>query len=58
MGLDHTRLTYVHQGLEQRLTGIRGESIREELSLSAGAGRLALDGMVLDAGMLLHRLTL
>jgi len=22
MGLDHTRLTYVHQGLNQRLTGV------------------------------------
>ena len=28
MGLDHTKLTYFYQGLEQRLTGVRGQLIR------------------------------
>src|SRR4051794_5435030 len=32
MGLDHERLTYLHQGLEQRLTGVRGKVIREVLA--------------------------
>jgi hypothetical protein len=27
MGLDHTKLTYFHQGLNQRITGVRGEVI-------------------------------
>ena len=31
MGLDHKRLTYLHQGLDQRLTGVRGEIIRQAL---------------------------
>lgn len=29
MGLDHTRLTYFYQGLNQRLTGVRGNVIDE-----------------------------
>ena len=32
MGLDHTRLTYFYQGLDQRLTGVRGEVIRKALA--------------------------
>ena len=32
MGLDHTRLTYLYQGLEQRLTGVRGEVIKQALA--------------------------
>lgn len=32
MGLDHTRLTYLYQGLEQRLTGVRGEVIERVLA--------------------------
>ncbi len=32
MGLDHTRLTYFYQGLDQRLTGVRGEVIRQALA--------------------------
>jgi len=32
MGLDHTKLTYLHQGLEQRLTGVRGNVIAKALS--------------------------
>jgi hypothetical protein len=32
MGLDHTRLTYFYQGLDQRLTGVRGEVIRPVLA--------------------------
>jgi hypothetical protein len=31
MGLDHERLTYFYQGLEQRITGVRGEVIRNAL---------------------------
>jgi hypothetical protein len=31
MGLDHTKLTYFHQGLDQRLTGVRGNVIRKAL---------------------------
>lgn len=27
IGLDHTKLTYFHQGLDQRLTGVRGQVI-------------------------------
>ena len=27
MGMDHEKLTYFHQGLKQRLTGVRGEVI-------------------------------
>jgi hypothetical protein len=32
MGLDHEKLTYFYQGLEQRLTGVRGEVIRKVLA--------------------------
>ena len=32
LGLDHTRLTYFYQGLDQRLTGVRGEVIRRALA--------------------------
>jgi len=32
MGLDHTRLTYFYQGLDQRLTGVRGEVIQSVLA--------------------------
>ncbi len=32
MGLDHTKLTYFYQGLDQRLTGVRGEVIRKALA--------------------------
>jgi hypothetical protein len=32
MGLDHTKLTYFYQGLDQRLTGVRGEIIRKALA--------------------------
>jgi hypothetical protein len=32
LGLDHTRLTYFYQGLNQRLTGVRGEVVRKVLS--------------------------
>ena len=32
MGLDHTRLTYFHQGLDQRLTGVRGVVVKAALS--------------------------
>ena len=32
MGLDHKRLTYLYQGLDQRLTGVRGEVIRQALA--------------------------
>ena len=32
MGLDHTRLTYFHQGLNQRLTGVRGNVVKKALS--------------------------
>jgi hypothetical protein len=31
MGLDHTRLTYFYQGLNQRLTGVRGSVVRKVL---------------------------
>ena len=31
MGLDHEKLTYFHAGLDQRLTGVRGEVIHEAL---------------------------
>ena len=30
--LDHTKLTYFYQGLDQRLTGVRGEVIRKALA--------------------------
>ena len=32
MGLDHQRLTYFHQGFDQRLTGTRGELIQKALA--------------------------
>ncbi len=32
MGLDHERLTYFYQGLDQRLTGVRGEVIYRALA--------------------------
>ena len=32
IGLDHTRLTYFHQGLNQRLTGVRGTVIQKVLA--------------------------
>ena len=32
MGLDHEKLTYFYQGLEQRLTGVRGHVIEEVLN--------------------------
>ncbi|HUG80805.1 MAG TPA: DUF1501 domain-containing protein [Bryobacterales bacterium] len=32
MGLDHTKLTYFHQGLDQRLTGVRGEVVKKALA--------------------------
>jgi hypothetical protein len=31
LGLDHTRLTYFYQGLNQRLTGVRGNVIQKVL---------------------------
>ena len=31
LGLDHERLTYYHNGLEQRLTGFEGEGVIAEL---------------------------
>ena len=32
MGLDHKKLTYFHQGLDQRLTGVRGEVVKKALA--------------------------
>jgi hypothetical protein len=32
LGLDHTRLTYFYQGLDQRLTGVRGRVVRKVLA--------------------------
>ena len=32
MGLDHERLTYFYQGFDQRLTGVRGEVIKNALA--------------------------
>ena len=32
MGLDHKRLTYFYQGLDQRLTGVRGNVIEAVLT--------------------------
>ena len=32
MGLDHTKLTYLYQGLEQRITGVRGNVIKKALA--------------------------
>jgi len=32
MGLDHTRLTYFYQGMNQRITGVRGEVVKNVLA--------------------------
>lgn len=32
MGLDHTKLTYLYQGLEQRITGVRGNVVNKALA--------------------------
>ena len=32
LGLEHTRLTYLYQGLRQRLTGVRGQVIEAVLA--------------------------
>ena len=32
MGLDHTKLTYLYQGLDQRLTGVRGNVVKKALA--------------------------
>ncbi len=32
LGLDHTRLTWFYQGLDQRLTGVRGEIVKKVLA--------------------------
>jgi uncharacterized protein (DUF1501 family) len=32
MGLDHTKLTYLYQGFNQRLTGVRGEVVQKVLA--------------------------
>ena len=32
MGLDHTRLTYFYQGMNQRLTGVRGNVVKKVLA--------------------------
>ena len=32
MGLDHTRLTYFYQGFDHRLTGVRGQVVRQALA--------------------------
>ncbi len=32
MGLDHTKLTYFYQGMNQRLTGVRGNVVRQVLA--------------------------
>ena len=32
MGLDHTNLTYLYQGLDQRLTGVRGNVVKKALT--------------------------
>lgn len=32
MGLDHTKLTYFHQGMNQRLTGVRGIVVKRALA--------------------------
>jgi hypothetical protein len=32
LGLDHTRLTYFYQGLDQRLTGVRGKVVTKALA--------------------------
>ncbi|NIP92727.1 MAG: DUF1501 domain-containing protein, partial [Akkermansiaceae bacterium] len=35
-GIDHTRLTYYHNGIERRLTNVHGEVVRGILRLHAG----------------------
>ena len=32
MGLDHTRLTYFYSGLQQRITGVRGNVVKKVLA--------------------------
>ena len=32
MGMDHTKLTYFFQGLDQRLTGVRGKVIGKAIA--------------------------
>ncbi|HEV3146284.1 MAG TPA: DUF1501 domain-containing protein, partial [Gemmataceae bacterium] len=32
LGLEHKRLTFFHQGLEQRITGVRGNVIEKVLA--------------------------
>ncbi|MFN7935251.1 MAG: DUF1501 domain-containing protein [Bryobacteraceae bacterium] len=32
MGLDHTKLTYFYQGMNQRITGVRGEVVKKVLA--------------------------
>jgi hypothetical protein len=32
MGLDHEKLTFFHQGAEQRLTGVRGVVLEKALA--------------------------
>jgi len=32
MGLDHTKLTYLYQGFNQRLTGVRGNVMEKVLA--------------------------
>lgn len=32
MGLDHTKLTYLYQGLDQRITGVRGNVVKKALA--------------------------
>ncbi len=32
MRLDHTKLTYVYQGMNQGLTGVRGNVVRQVLA--------------------------
>ncbi len=32
MGLEHTRLTYFHQGMNQRITGVRGNPVRKAIA--------------------------
>jgi hypothetical protein len=32
LGLDHTKLTFFHQGLDQRITGVRGRVVRQALA--------------------------
>jgi hypothetical protein len=34
LGLDHTRLTYYHSGIQRRLTDVHGHVVREILATS------------------------